>query len=121
MVLIIVSMASSLVGPKMWNAYVRVKERSVVEAFGNALLHKRLDSLHGGNSIALTQVDAYTEDASSSWPPLPSDWQLLQASPLRFLPNGVTNGGNVMFESPAGHRWQLTLTPLQGRVTIKQL
>jgi len=125
-VLVVVGLTASFVGPNLWHAYVKAEERSRVQMFADALMQLRQQAYHRGRTIRLPALsDALNGNAQaagqSEMPAMPDGWVLERSSALRFLPSGVTNGGTFFMRSPVGRRWQLNLAPLDGRATIRSV
>jgi len=118
-VLVLIGVASSFVGPQLWQTYVKNQERSVVQSFANSFQKLRIASRREGRSIRLPSLadSGYSE---KEFPMLPRGWRIVKAPVLVFLPTGVTNGGKLMIQSDSGHRWSLWLKPLVGKVEIER-
>jgi len=115
-VLVIMGYASSYVGPRLWQTYIKSTEKSTLQNFANALQKKRINSRINGTAIRFSGKDNDNEKL----PPLPAGWQIESASTIIFLPNGVTNGGSIRVRSASEHLWLIRLTPLDGKITIER-
>lgn len=120
-VLVIIALTSSFVGPNLWNSYEKSSQRAVVQQFMSELNDMRLDAYKQGEVIELgrkkaAQLMTVTDDL----PTVPAGWGIEKSDPLRFLPNGVTNGGQYRFKS-VNRRWLLDIKPLDGSYTITLL
>jgi len=118
-VLVLLGVASSYVGPELWKTYTKNQERSVVQNFANALHQMRITSRSEGRVIRLPAIkhDSYL---IKGFPSLPVGWKIEKASPMVFLPTGVTNGGSVKIRSDSGFLWQLRISPLDGQSKIER-
>jgi prepilin-type N-terminal cleavage/methylation domain-containing protein len=114
-VLVLLSVMGAFVGPNMWKQYARASERAEIEVIHEALLRER--------KLAYTSGQPFTVD--SSFVPLrraiPEGWELLASEPIYFLPSGVTSGGSINLLSTSGNKWQLVLSPLDGKAKIERL
>ncbi len=118
-VLVLLGVASSYVGPQLWKTYTKNQERSVVQNFANALHQMRMISHREGHAIRLPAVK-HGSYSIKEFPSLPAGWKIEQASPLIFLPTGVTNGGNIKIRSGSDYLWQIHINLLDGRVVIER-
>lgn len=114
-VLVLLSVMGAFVGPNMWKQYARASERAEIEVIHEALLRER--------KLAYASGQAFTVDAQ--FVPLqraiPEGWELLASESIYFLPSGVTNGGTVNLLAGSGNKWQLVLSPLDGKANIERL
>jgi len=118
-VLVIVGMTASFAAPNLWHSYVTSSERASVRTFSEALMHLREQAFHTGRAVRLPATTPATDLNRDGFPPLPEGWELEKSTSLRFLPNGVTNGGSFELRSPVGNLWRLRLAPLDGKVSIQ--
>lgn len=118
-VLVIIGLTSSFAGPNLWKSYDKSQQRATIEQFVLSLNEYRLKAYKTGKSIefASNYTDTQTKQAL---PALPNGWTLEQATSLRFLATGVTNGAHYYFKSN-NRQWQLIISPLDGHheITIK--
>lgn len=116
-VLVLLAVASSYVGPALWKTYSKNQERSVVQHFADVLHQLRITSRREGRAIHLPAIQQGSYSVKD-FPLLPDGWTIEKASPLVFLSTGVTNGGSIKMQSDSGHYWLLSLRPLDGKPKI---
>lgn len=114
-VLVLLSVMGAFVGPNMWKQFARASERAEVEVIHEKLLRERRLAYVSGRVFA---IDASFEPLRRV---IPDGWELLISQPIYFLPSGVTSGGNIHLLSKSGNKWQLALSPLDGRAKIERL
>lgn len=114
-VLVLLSVMGAFVGPNMWKQYARASERAEIEVIHETLLRERKLAYASGQSFT---VDAQFLPLQRA---IPEGWELLASEPIYFLPSGVTNGGTVNLLAESGNKWQLVLSPLDGKANIERL
>lgn len=117
-VLAIAGAIGALVAPNMWNSYQRSNERHQVLGFAHELMALRRELHFSGESLNLEKDILLSIESGSQLPSLPDGWLVASQSPIYFLPTGVTNGGLIVFNSPLGRIWELSIQPLDGQITI---
>ena len=118
-VLVVLGMAASLAGPKLWHSYEKAQEQSVVRGYGEAILGLRLKAFHAGQAVTLSAANNEGRNIQDAM--LPDDWSIERFDTLFLLPSGVTNGGSVILTAPTARRWQLIFRPLDGHMEVTRL
>lgn len=116
-VLVVLGMAAAFAGPNLWSSYEKGEERSVVRAYGDAILALRIKAFRSGKAIIFSDASESMQHGLK----LPEGWSLQQSGSFYLLPSGVTNGGSVTLVSPASHNWLLKLHPFDGKMEIQKL
>ena len=120
-VLVILGFSSSMIAPNLWRTHEKSQQRDTLQKFVLALNKYRVKAYRTGKTIEFTQKqNAPQESKSTALPKLPEGWAIKEATTLRFLPTGVTNGATYEIDSPNRH-WQLTIKPLDGQHEIELL
>ncbi len=120
-VLVIIGMAASFSGPRLWKLYAKAQERAVIQNFASSLQSLRMDILHSGRSLEIAAVSESAINENTQLPALPDGWVLQKSTSLRLLSTGATNGGSFEFRSPSEKQWKLTLKPFDGHIEIHRL
>lgn len=115
-VLVLLSLMMGIAMPKLWNFYQRRTEQVQVDHVLYRIADLRQAAKHQGEPLFINPSDF----APKGQVPLPSDWKLNQMQQLRFLTNGVTNGGEIKLISPSGWQWTIHYRPLDGDVKVTQ-
>ncbi len=118
-VLIIIGFTSSFVTPDLWRSYEKSQQREVMQNFALSLDKYRIQAYKSGRAIEIVKEATGPENNPEiiQIPALPSGWTVEKATALRFLPTGVTNGGQYQIKSP-DRRWVLKISPLDGEHEI---
>lgn len=116
-VLVIMSLGGALIAPDLWNVFERSNERGKVLELAIELKKVQRSAYQNGKAVDIDFLGP--RGRASVLPRLPDGWTLLSATPIEFLPTGVTNGGKLVMESNSGRQWQLELGPLQGAIDIQ--
>jgi len=119
-VLVLIGLAGSMVGPNLWLTYAKASERNAVQTVAASIQALRLKAFHSGKPVFLPAVPS-SEHAPQHWlEPWPQGWQLESSTAIQLLPSSVSSGGKIRLRSPAGYQWLLELSPLDGKVSIRR-
>ncbi|MCK5904374.1 MAG: type II secretion system protein [Gammaproteobacteria bacterium] len=120
-VLVILGFSSSMIAPNLWRTHEKSQQRDTLQKFVLALNKYRIKAYNTGKMIEFTQKQNTVKESNlATLPKLPEGWAIKEATTLRFLPTGVTNGATYQIDSPNKH-WQLTINPLDGQHEIQLL
>lgn len=117
-VLAIAATIGGLVGPNLWQSYQRANERLLVINYAQDVSTVRRSLMQAKRSIFTAKDELTRRKSSTEFPTIPPGWTIVANTELYFLPTGVTNGGQIAFESPTGRRWKLRLGVLDGKADI---
>ena len=115
-VLVLLSLMTGMAVPSLWNSYLRRSEQMQVEAIVHQVAALRRQARQQGEPLLLNAADFRHQGKVA----LPDDWQVQKMQQLRFLTNGVTNGGEVLLQAPSGWKWTIRYRPLDGKVKVLQ-
>ncbi|WP_261396877.1 Tfp pilus assembly protein FimT/FimU [Photobacterium rosenbergii] len=117
--LVVLALMSALVSfavPNLWGFYNARVEQGEVDSVVSKINILRRDSRHRGVPLILNEADY----SSEKYAILPDGWSIDRADQLRFLTNRVTNGGEIVLNSPSGKLWLIWFQPLDGNVKVSQ-
>ena len=117
-VLSIAATVGALVGPNLWQSYQRANERLLVINYAQDVTTMRRGLMQSKRSVFVREDELTMVDSSAGFPGMPSGWTVVENTEIYFLPNGVTTGGQIAFESPTGRGWKLRLGVLDGKADI---
>ena len=118
-VLVVMSLFIGLTMPKLWGTYNKRVEQGQLEGVVSAIAALRVEYRRIGEPLILESKDFVKNDTSKL--SLPEDWKILRMQQLRFLVNGVTNGGEIELEAGSGRQWKIWYQPLDGKVTTGRI
>jgi len=117
-VLTVLGAVSAFAAPNLWNSLQRANERREVLGYGSELQALRRELYFSGGSI-LVEANALAKGvAGIELPSVPQGWTVTQNSELSFFATGVTGGGSIRFQAPSGRSWMLTMTQLDGDISV---
>jgi len=111
-VLSLVSLVVSLVGPASWRQLQAARERGVASDLEAELASLPLKAFQGGDGLEISAQDL--RDRLSE--PLPDGWSIELDQPLAYGPQGTAKGGHVRLRTGEGVRMQWVVLPLTGEV-----
>lgn len=118
-VLTVAATIGGLVGPNLWQSYQRASERLSVIDYARDITTIRRGLMQTRRSISISEDELSIARSIRGFPEIPAGWVVVANSELIFLPTGVTNGGQIAFESPTGRAWALNLGVLDGNISVE--
>ncbi len=112
MVLSLVSLVVSLVGPSSWRQLQAARERGVASDLEAELVALPLKAFQGGEGLEVSAQEL-RDGLSES---LPAGWAIELDQPLAYGPQGTAKGGRVRLRTGEGVRMQWAVAPLTGEV-----
>jgi prepilin-type N-terminal cleavage/methylation domain-containing protein len=112
----IMALSASFVGPKLWNVIEKAEEREQVKQYVIALQMLRKEK----TAIGLLTLSAFHSPQRSpiGYPKMQENWQLVKADSLIFTASGVSNGGIIVLLSPKQRTWEIHFSPIDAKVNI---
>ncbi|KLV05838.1 hypothetical protein ABT56_09880 [Photobacterium aquae] len=124
-VLVLISSMVGFAAPKVWNFYAKRVEQGEVDTVVARIAALKREYRRAGKPLIINQGDYLSQDRQSAsrlaLVTLPEGWAVAEAEQLRFLVNGVTNGGEVFLQAPSGLSWRIWYRPLDGDVEVSQV
>ena len=118
-VLSIAATIGAMVGPNLWQSFQRANERLLVINYAHDVTAIRRDLTESKRSVSVGQDELTMAGSGLGLPEMPAGWSIVANTEIYFLPTGVTNGGQIAFESPTGRAWRLNLGVLDGKVGVE--
>lgn len=118
-VLTIAATVGALVGPNLWQSYQRANERLTVINYAHELTVIRRALMKSKRSLSVGTDELSVANVNARLPELATGWVIVANTEIFFLPTGVTNGGQIDFESPGGRSWRLNLGVLDGKLDVE--
>ena len=117
-VLAIAATIGGLVGPNLWQSYLRANERLLVINYAQDVTTMRRGLMQSKRSVFIGEDELTMVNSSNGFAEIPTGWTIVANTEIYFLPTGVTTGGEIAFESPTGRGWKLRLGVLDGKADI---
>ena len=118
-VLSIAATIGAMVGPNLWQSFQRANERLLVINYAHDVTAIRRELMISMRSVSVGEDELTIPGSGLGLPDIPVGWSIVSNTEIYFLPTGVTNGGQIAFESPTGRAWQLNLGVLDGKVGVE--